>query len=66
MPTEFFLSSDPSAIVEHTKKVMYLEDDDIAHIDFDFLIHSIGSMVGPVRWLANSDWKPEWVAGGKP
>lgn len=32
MPTEFFLSSDPSAIVEHTKKVMYLEDDDIAHI----------------------------------
>lgn len=32
MPTEFFLSSDPSAIVEHTKRVMYLEDDDIAHI----------------------------------
>ncbi|KAK0877543.1 glutamine--fructose-6-phosphate transaminase (isomerizing) [Friedmanniomyces endolithicus] len=29
---EFFLSSDPSAIVEHTKKVLYLEDDDIAHI----------------------------------
>ncbi|KAF2454809.1 glucosamine-fructose-6-phosphate aminotransferase [Lineolata rhizophorae] len=32
MPTEFYLSSDPSAIVEHTKKVLYLEDDDIAHI----------------------------------
>ncbi|KAI4869246.1 glutamine:fructose-6-phosphate amidotransferase [Hypoxylon rubiginosum] len=32
MPAEFFLSSDPSAIIEHTKKVMYLEDDDIAHI----------------------------------
>ncbi|KAF2669628.1 glucosamine-fructose-6-phosphate aminotransferase [Microthyrium microscopicum] len=32
MPAEFFLSSDPSAIVEHTKKVLYLEDDDIAHI----------------------------------
>lgn len=31
-PAEFFLSSDPSAIVEHTKKVLYLEDDDIAHI----------------------------------
>ena len=31
-PVEFFLSSDPSAIVEHTKKVLYLEDDDIAHI----------------------------------
>lgn len=32
IPTEFFLSSDPSAIVEHTKKVLYLEDDDVAHI----------------------------------
>jgi len=32
MPTEFLLSSDPSAIIEHTKKVLYLEDDDIAHI----------------------------------
>jgi len=32
MPAEFFLSSDPSAIIEHTKKVLYLEDDDIAHI----------------------------------
>lgn len=32
LPTEFYLSSDPSAIIEHTKKVLYLEDDDIAHI----------------------------------
>lgn len=32
MPAEFFFSSDASAIVEHTKKVLYLEDDDIAHI----------------------------------
>ncbi|CDS12111.1 hypothetical protein LRAMOSA04306 [Lichtheimia ramosa] len=31
-PIEFFLSSDASAIVEHTKRVIYLEDDDIAHI----------------------------------
>jgi glucosamine--fructose-6-phosphate aminotransferase (isomerizing) len=41
-PTEFFLSSDPSAIVEHTKKVLYLEDDDIAHIhDGTLNIHRI-------------------------
>jgi len=40
--------------------------DDIAHIDFDFLNHSIESMIAPVRWLANTDWKPEWKAGGKP
>lgn len=31
-PIEFFLASDPSAVVEHTKRVLYLEDDDIAHI----------------------------------
>ena|ERR1044072_4945978 len=31
-PIEYFLASDPSAIVEHTKRVLYLEDDDIAHI----------------------------------
>lgn len=31
-PIEFFIASDASAIVEHTKRVLYLEDDDIAHI----------------------------------
>ncbi|KAK9718298.1 glutamine--fructose-6-phosphate transaminase (isomerizing) [Basidiobolus ranarum] len=31
-PIEYFLASDPSAVVEHTKRVLYLEDDDIAHI----------------------------------
>lgn len=30
--SEYFISSDPSAIVEHTKKVLYLEDEDVAHI----------------------------------
>jgi Zn-dependent M28 family amino/carboxypeptidase len=40
--------------------------DEISKIDFDFLIHSIGSMTEPVRWLANSDWHPTWNPGGKP
>ncbi|KAJ1340761.1 glutamine-fructose-6-phosphate transaminase (isomerizing) [Batrachochytrium salamandrivorans] len=31
-PIEYFMASDPSAIVEHTKRVLYLEDNDIAHI----------------------------------
>ena len=31
-PVEYFLASDPAAIVEHTKKVLYMEDNDIAHI----------------------------------
>ncbi len=40
--------------------------DDLAHIDFEFLDQSIASMIEPIRWLANTDWKPEWKAGGKP
>lgn len=37
---EIFLASDASAIIEHTKKVIYLEDDDIAHIaDGNLNIH---------------------------
>jgi Zn-dependent M28 family amino/carboxypeptidase len=40
--------------------------DEISKIDFSFLTHSIESMIGPIRWLANSAWRPEWNAGGKP
>ena len=40
--------------------------DDLAHIDFDFVTHSINSMIEPVRWLADTTWRPEWNAGGKP
>ena len=31
-PIELFVASDASAVIEHTKRVLYLEDDDIAHI----------------------------------
>ncbi|KAI9028083.1 glutamine:fructose-6-phosphate amidotransferase [Phycomyces nitens] len=31
-PIEFFIASDAAAIIEHTKRVLYLEDNDIAHI----------------------------------
>jgi glucosamine--fructose-6-phosphate aminotransferase (isomerizing) len=41
-PIEFILASDASAIIEHTKKVLYLEDDDVAHIrDGDLSIHRL-------------------------
>ncbi len=40
--------------------------DDVAHIDFIHMEQAIRSMVGPVKWLADSDFKPEWVAGKKP
>ncbi|KAJ3558249.1 hypothetical protein NP233_g11545 [Leucocoprinus birnbaumii] len=31
-PIEFFVASDAAAIIKHTKRALYLEDDDIAHI----------------------------------
>jgi Zn-dependent M28 family amino/carboxypeptidase len=40
--------------------------DDLAHIDFAHMTESLASMVEPVRWLANSDFKPQWSKDGKP
>lgn len=47
MPVEFFLSSDPASVVQHTKKVLFLEDDDIAHIyDGELHIHRAKKLAG--------------------
>lgn len=40
--------------------------DDLAHINFAHMEHVIRSIVEPVRWLANSNFKPQWVEGKKP
>ena len=41
-PIEFFIASNASAMIEHTKHVLYLEDDDIAHIaDGELHIHRL-------------------------
>jgi Peptidase family M28 len=73
----FFQRSDNYALAEkgivaHTVSSFGLHadyhhpSDDLAKIDFAFMTHSIESMVGPVRWLAATNWRPSWVAGGKP
>ncbi len=41
-------------------------NDDLAHIDFIHLTSSINSMVKPIIWLVNSDFKPAWLPGQKP
>jgi hypothetical protein len=41
-------------------------NDDLAHLDIPFMTAAIQSLVEPVRWLANSDFKPEWEPGGRP
>lgn len=40
--------------------------DDLAHIDFGHMTQAIASMVGPVKWLVNTDFKPQWMKDGKP
>jgi hypothetical protein len=40
--------------------------DDLAHIDFAHMTTAIGSMIRPVGWLLNSNFRPEWKAGGQP
>jgi hypothetical protein len=41
-------------------------NDDLAHIDIDFMTTAIQSLVEPIRWLAGSDFKPAWNPGGQP
>lgn len=67
-PIEFFLSSDPSAIIEHTKKVLYLEDDDIAHIhDGQLNIHRLGKETGAsnVRAIQTIEIELQEIMKGK-
>jgi aminopeptidase YwaD len=40
--------------------------DDIQHIDFGHMTESIQSLLGPIRWLADSDFNPAWLPGGRP
>jgi hypothetical protein len=40
--------------------------DELSRIDFKHMTNAIESMVVPIRWLANSTWKPAWNPGGKP
>jgi len=73
----FFQRSDNYAlakqgIVAHTvssfglHKDYHRPSDDVSHIDFNHMKEAIHSMLGPVKWLANSKFKPEWVEGKKP
>lgn len=41
-------------------------EDDLAHLDVPLMTAAIQSLVEPVRWLANSDFRPTWNPGGQP
>lgn len=40
--------------------------DEIKTIDFAHMTDAIQSMLAPIRWLANSTFKPDWLPGMKP
>src|SRR5215204_5620007 len=35
--------------------------DDISKVDFPFMTRSINSLIKPIRWLADSNFKPAWL-----
>jgi len=74
---QFFQRSDNFAlarqgIVAHTVSSFGLHSDyhrpsdDLAHVDFKHMEEAIESMVKPVHWLVDSDFKPQWEKGKKP
>jgi hypothetical protein len=40
--------------------------DEVRTIDFKHMTNAINSMIAPIRWLADSNFKPEWKPGGNP
>lgn len=40
--------------------------DDIAHIDFKHMNQAIGSLLEPIEWLVNSNFRPQWNEGSRP
>ncbi len=41
-------------------------DDTYANLNLPFMTQAIQSLIEPARWLANSDFTPQWKPGGKP
>ena len=40
--------------------------DEVSKIDFPFMTRSLNSLVKPIRWLADSNFKPAWLPGKAP
>ncbi len=59
-------------VVAHTvssygmHKEYHQPSDELKLIDFAHMTDSIRSMLDPIRWLANSGFKPEWLPGRRP
>jgi len=40
--------------------------DEVGKIDFPFMTRSLNSLVKPIRWFANSNFRPAWLPGKAP
>lgn len=40
--------------------------DELSKVDFPFLTRSLNSLVKPITWLANSNFRPAWLPGQAP
>ena len=49
-----------------TPPTYHQPSDDMAHLDLPFMTKAIQSLIEPVRWLANSEFHPQWNAGDAP
>ncbi len=73
----FFMRSDNYALAEDgivaqtvssygLHKDYHQPTDTIDKVDWPHLDSAIGSMIGPIGWLANSDFTPQWREGERP
>lgn len=49
-----------------TPPTYHQPSDDMAHLDVAFMTRAIQSLIEPVRWLAGSNFHPQWNPGGAP
>ena len=40
--------------------------DELKTIDFPYMTNAIAGMETSIRWLTETNWKPEWLPGGRP
>jgi hypothetical protein len=61
-----------SGVVAHTLSgwavtpTYHQPSDTFEALNLPFMTAAIQSLIAPVRWLADSDFKPAWAAGGQP
>ncbi|HSE47990.1 MAG TPA: M20/M25/M40 family metallo-hydrolase [Terriglobales bacterium] len=48
------------------QKEYHSPQDDLAHVQWEHYTRAVDSLIKPVVWLVNSDFKPQWKPGQKP